>query len=272
MNRNKTGLVFALFSFLICFGKAQAGVVAEYRFDETGGTVAHASVGSVNGNLGGSASFVGGGVRGGALSLNKATNDYVEMGDNFYFASSFSVEAWVRMPAGTADLGAAVSKHHATQVSGYFLAIGNIGDGCSGGPGSTHFYVAYPCSGNSTKEVNDGEWHQVVGTYDGSRTSIFVDGVFQSSSPGGNSSRNNDAPFMVGGLKSWDGTLVGGFTGQIDEVRVYDSALSVSEVGNIYASVTAVPEPETYAMMLAGLGLLGIARRRRFARMPAGVR
>lgn len=29
------------------------------------------------------------------------------------------------------------------------------------------------------------------------------------------------------------------------------------------ASVTAVPEPETYAMMLAGLGLLGFAARRR---------
>jgi hypothetical protein len=28
-------------------------------------------------------------------------------------------------------------------------------------------------------------------------------------------------------------------------------------------SVTAVPEPETYAMLLAGLGLIGVARRRK---------
>jgi hypothetical protein len=28
-------------------------------------------------------------------------------------------------------------------------------------------------------------------------------------------------------------------------------------------SITAVPEPETYAMLLAGLGLLGFAARRR---------
>jgi hypothetical protein len=31
----------------------------------------------------------------------------------------------------------------------------------------------------------------------------------------------------------------------------------------LVASVTAVPEPETYAMMLAGLGLLGFTARRR---------
>ena len=32
-----------------------------------------------------------------------------------------------------------------------------------------------------------------------------------------------------------------------------------------YTAVAAVPEPETYAMMLAGLGLLGWAARRRKA-------
>lgn len=35
------------------------------------------------------------------------------------------------------------------------------------------------------------------------------------------------------------------------------------------ASTAPVPEPETYAMMLAGLGLLGFVGRRRMARTPA---
>ncbi|MBL8488925.1 MAG: PEP-CTERM sorting domain-containing protein [Rhodocyclaceae bacterium] len=69
---------------------------------------------------------------------------------------------------------------------------------------------------------------------------------------------------MVGGFKAPGGALIGAFTGQVDEVRVYDTALSAGEVGGIYASVIAVPEPETYATMLAGLGMLGaLARRRR---------
>ena len=33
-----------------------------------------------------------------------------------------------------------------------------------------------------------------------------------------------------------------------------------------YSTIAAVPEPETYAMLIAGLGLLGIARRRKQAR------
>lgn len=39
-------------------------------------------------------------------------------------------------------------------------------------------------------------------------------------------------------------------------------AIAVHE-GDIGTAVTAVPEPETYAMLLAGLGLIGLARRRR---------
>jgi hypothetical protein len=39
-------------------------------------------------------------------------------------------------------------------------------------------------------------------------------------------------------------------------------AIAVHE-GDIGVAVTAVPEPETYAMLLAGLGLVGLARRRR---------
>lgn len=44
---------------------------------------------------------------------------------------------------------------------------------------------------------------------------------------------------------------------------------SAFPAGEIRAFVTAVPEPHTYALMLAGLGLLGMAARRR-ARVEAG--
>jgi hypothetical protein len=51
--------------------------------------------------------------------------------------------------------------------------------------------------------------------------------------------------------------------GAVDYIRTYDHALNASQV----ASMTApVPEPETYAMLLAGLGLFaGMARRRKQA-------
>ena len=50
-------------------------------------------------------------------------------------------------------------------------------------------------------------------------------------------------------------------SGFVDYIRIYDTALTANEVAGL--SVSAIPEPETYAMLLAGLGLLGFAARRR---------
>lgn len=44
----------------------------------------------------------------------------------------------------------------------------------------------------------------------------------------------------------------------------YFDSNNIDNSGSIVANVTAVPEPESYAMLLAGLGLMGaIARRRK---------
>jgi hypothetical protein len=53
--------------------------------------------------------------------------------------------------------------------------------------------------------------------------------------------------------------------GFVDHVRIYDTALSASEVAALTppGSTPAVPEPATWAMMIAGFGLAGAAARRR---------
>ncbi|MCB5186039.1 PEP-CTERM sorting domain-containing protein [Methylobacillus gramineus] len=44
---------------------------------------------------------------------------------------------------------------------------------------------------------------------------------------------------------------------------VYDATFNLSANGVLTYAVAAVPEPETYALLLAGLGLVGVAARRR---------
>jgi PEP-CTERM motif len=60
--------------------------------------------------------------------------------------------------------------------------------------------------------------------------------------------------------------VLSNFTGGWPDESSY---FNISEIQVNGASVSAVPEPETYAMMLAGLGLLGFAARRRKAKAAA---
>lgn len=53
----------------------------------------------------------------------------------------------------------------------------------------------------------------------------------------------------------------------LDNLQFSNTLLSGLDIGDI--EVTAIPEPETYAMMLAGLGLLGGVVRGRRSRSPA---
>ena len=59
-----------------------------------------------------------------------------------------------------------------------------------------------------------------------------------------------------------------GFFPRVDQL-MWDASIArqTSEKHAELASVTAVPEPETYAMLLAGLGLMGLVARRKAGRI-----
>jgi hypothetical protein len=91
---------------------------------------------------------------------------------------------------------------------------------------------------NSTVDVLDGNWHHLCGTWDGSNVQLYVDGVSQGSVPLTNPA-NNNRPLNF--AYSWGGT--GGptrfFRGLLDEVSIYNRALSATEIQQIYAAGTA---------------------------------
>ena len=76
---------------------------------------------------------------------------------------------------------------------------------------------------------------------------------------------NNDLRTPEGGTVSFNFSELAGYNGLITAAGyAFDSQLSAdTDIYRISFSVTPVPEPETYALMLAGLALVtGVARRR----------
>ena len=85
----------------------------------------------------------------------------------------------------------------------------------------------------SASNVLDDNWHFVAGTLDGSKLRIYVDGVLEneitySGSPAGNNREVNIGAAWGGGQ------FVRFFNGLIDEVEIYNRALSASEIQAIF--------------------------------------
>lgn len=62
---------------------------------------------------------------------------------------------------------------------------------------------------------------------------------------------------------SWDATFAQPVTLTSDSFTLHVQGLTVAQGESGWYTATPVPEPETYAMMLAGLGMLGFTARRK---------
>lgn len=221
----------------------RAEVLAHWTFDESSGTVVHDSAGSYNGILSpGGAAFVSGGISGSALSLSRAANGFVNMGNVLGLTTGdFSIVAWIKMSSGdrTEDSGI-LGKHAAYTRNGFFLNANMTGGALvsdkaafyQGGTGIAQVTIAEtPISSTS---VNDGSWHQVVAVYQaGGSKAIYVDGAPAEDSKPSQPFVGNSVAFLIGGV-NFGGVPTGLFTGLIDDVQIYNNALSDDEVDFLF--------------------------------------
>lgn len=106
--------------------------------------------------------------------------------------------------------------------------------------------------------LNDGNWHMVafiINANDGiDDVDVYIDGAYTTRSSGG--TLINTAGTGKNVLIGTDGNVDRHFDGLIDQVQIYDTALSVGELNAI-----AVPEPSSAALL--GLGGVALILRRR---------
>lgn len=243
-----------------------ATIIAQYHFDESGGTTAFDSAGSFNGALTATgASFVSGGISGNAISLDQGLGGLVNMGTSFpgFTSGSFSLVCWVKTTTTLMDT-IVLAKHEAFTQNGYLIAINQTGGG--GTPNKATFTAGSEFvsqSPTSTSSVNDGVWHQIVAVFTAGGThSIYVDGAPMEASTTSQGIPSNGSAFLIGGVNQ-SGTPNARYTGLVDEVQVYDQALNDAQIDFLFQNPTqVVPEPGTLALLSAGLVACIIFKRR----------
>ncbi len=198
------------------------GLVGAWSFDDGAGTSAADGSGQNNpGSLEGGPTWTTAGKYGGALTFD-GVNDRVSVPDraSLDLTTAMTVSAWVRPTA----LGAwkqAVLKERAGGLSYALYATGATGNRPNG---------SVDIGGDRTVDapaaLATNAWSHLALTYDGANLRLYVNGAQVATRAQTGAMTVGGNPLRIGGNAIWGEW----FTGQIDEVRVYNRALTASEV------------------------------------------
>jgi hypothetical protein len=221
------------------------GMIAYWKFDEGSGIVAYDSFDGNDGTIYGGAAYVNG-ISGKALEFD-GSEDYISMGDvldNVFIgtAAVFTVSSWIK-PDSVTDYQRIVSKYEDTgsvccgeHNRQWFISLHN----------QQLFLRAYEnldLPGNIVEyRTNDnvvsvGNWYYVVFIFDIGNDifKIYVNGVEKAGSFPSQSTiidiADGSAPLEIGAACTGKGHL---FNGLIDEVAIYNRALSADEISSHY--------------------------------------
>ncbi|WP_341849390.1 LamG-like jellyroll fold domain-containing protein [Pedosphaera parvula] len=105
--------------------------------------------------------------------------------------------------------------------------------------GFAHFAVGANKDAAGVHNINDGQWHFLAGVYDGTTQAIYVDGTLDGSQPTPSAFFGSAASVTIGGVPDHATDRL--FAGSIDEVAIFDSALSLSQIQQIFYSGNIAP-------------------------------
>ena len=224
----------------ITTANVSTGPVAVYGFDEGTGAIALDTSG--NGNSG--TVNVGGwtktGKFGGALSFN-GTSSSVTVNDSasLYLSVGMTLEAWVNPTALNAQLWMSVIiKPLAAPDSVDFVLQGS--SITTRLPSTAISTTLTNLSGSSLLPLNT--WSHLAATYDGTTMRLYVNGVQVASAAQTGPIAPSSQPLTIG--SNWSGL--------IDEVRIYNRALSASQIlTDMNSAVNPPPAPPSNLRLLA---------------------
>jgi hypothetical protein len=224
------------------------GLLAYWSFDQvSGSTVADDSGNGHNGSNQG-ASPISNGMFGGAMHFD-GVNDYISVPSFDIPSSGLSISAWIRSnrfandPACTFQDCRIVSKGTSTASQDHYWMLSTYPTGNNNVTlrfrlktnGQTDTLVA-----NASGNLSENQWIHVVAVYDGAQMRLYKNTVAAGSLfKSGPVNNNSNVPINIG--RNPDG--YGEWSGEIDELRIYDRALTTAEITSLFNGVTP-PDPQ----------------------------
>ncbi len=226
--------------------------IAYWRLDETSGLVAHDYLNGNNGvytnvllNQPGYSAFdPDRAAKFGSLSGNNSFVNNIPIDFSSSGNAAFSIEAWANGGSQTSDAGI-VAKGTGAGGEQFNLDTGGTGHAfrffIRDAGGGTHL-----ASGSIT---TGGKWHHLVGVCDEPHgtVSLYVDGVLNASATGIGSNSgilSSTNPVNIGARQSGTGpTRDDQFVGTIDEVAIYNVALTAAQVAAHFSAATNTQPP-----------------------------
>lgn len=205
------------------------GPLAQYSFE--GDTKDTAFLGSRDGTPSGGTSYIPGAV-GNAINLDAATTGHVKAPNTVNTTASFSVSAWVKLDSPTGaraiisqdgGLFAGYALWHRIDSEGVSRWVFGLTKGDKVDAGVDMAWSAEPAIA--------GVWTHVTGVYDApaKKVRVFVNGVHAGEVARTSPSWNATGQVQIGRVL-WNGNNVDPWPGAIDEVSIWDRALSETEV------------------------------------------
>ncbi len=224
---------------LAVVSSARAGLVAHWTFDETTGTVAQDSSGNgLDGTLVGGPQWVPGRIDG-ALQFD-GSNDYVRAPHIPFDNRSFTIAMWVN-PVLHTDQQVVFAQHQAgsTDLSLHFR-LGGPGIGGGNVP-LRGVRMAFYANDLDTAGgiIQDNTWYHITFWYDfeNQNRKIYVNGV-QEAQGAATPYLGTSGDTRIG---QWNNNQW--FRGIIDEVRIYNKALSQAEVASLAGKTATFTQP-----------------------------
>jgi hypothetical protein len=146
---------------------------------------------------------------------------------------NFTLSTWIKT---TDTLAYIISFRDPIYMS---LIMGGYSGGTNGMgiyDGSNQYFI----NNTAMQGINDGDWHHIVMTHDGTNLKGYIDGsLTETVSTGTTTQFSGGANYNRIGVRA-DGNTAAAYDGDIDQVRLFSKSLSQSEIDALYAETACV--------------------------------